>query len=952
MPTPFLLDTSAGSSAGTIQWRIGFAAFESPVGITTKTFRADVYYGTEVMGSFFSPENILYAASSIPRTHVGTIRVVLTNLGYNNLSVPSYPRKTYDSGRKAPSEIVSIGTIEAFDRMILQFEETLGPGAERGGTFFLPQFATNVATLYLETNGRTYQDSAYTTLRCGLFGTRAISDSFSFTDTKTRYGRQAFQDNVPFSEAIRFSRRQYPVESFPITDEIGITSSRHGTITDWLFKPSYLMYFDDDNDGTYATTNWHGRIESFGAIRRDIEHWSGDIQVGNFSPTLADERNELWGSLFGSDDARMKSVMLSAQINDRPLTYTPQFAGKLLSSEWTNGRVTFELKDNILNLPDRTFIFDYRNIGSTNKQKSWGIVKKVVGTDVMFDDYGDKKFVQVKKKGKTLLQAFGGGIIGGVVGFIGGGPIGGAIGFSNGFISNRPTSDRITRSYYEVSDFDAIPDELVSSGQKIKFYRGSVSGLAQNSNGPLADAVERVIKNGTMRWGIEGTIGFETTEGIYVGDYMYVRVPINLSGSPKEVMEALLTGSNIDTPYKLATTTTTNPTNGGVPTYSIQSYTDFASSWNDELQPIELMNVGKVLELENTTPFDEIKELCHDLQLSFYVDEENKFAIRSIRPRGLIADSSIATYTEGLNIRSSGFSFRKSTEKALKGVTLFYANVGETGLYDGYNKKLQMAFDSAITGVTEWLEIKSNWIRNDDDAKVIAWRTRLGREQGVDEINLPTSLYGVINSVTDVVRVTHRMGSITNGLFEILGYSKQFDKSNVDFKAVSVTRTYGYGNCRWSGTFGVVDSTSLSGISCNGRKANSGVGTFGSLVTTLWANGTLLAAQDAGLVGIAHFSDQLYGNNVRLLAFGSLVDAYTEIFAGYSLQGGALIISQRGLFNTIPRTRYPNDIIYDLGPYTITNNGKISNAYVSGTTYSFGTTIGIPSNIGTSFRFF
>src|SRR5882672_11584024 len=195
-------------------------------------------------------------------------------------------------------------------------------------TIYLPKIRGTFGTtmLWVSEHGETYYDSAYATVACGSVSHRTVTDTMTMTDSKHRNDRWAQDDYLAITEGFRYNPRRYPVEKMPITDNVQYTSVRHGTITDWQFKPSYVVLFDVDNNGTFGTTIWDRQVIDYSNIRKSIKHWSGDIEVGNWTPQLADPYNELYGSMYtGGLEARMRNVMLSALINDTPNIFIPQF---------------------------------------------------------------------------------------------------------------------------------------------------------------------------------------------------------------------------------------------------------------------------------------------------------------------------------------------------------------------------------------------------------------------------------------------------------------------------------------------------------------------------------------------------------------------------------------------------------------------------------------------------
>lgn len=782
------------------------------------------------------------------------------------------------------------------------------------------------------------------------------SDTVETSDNlPIQHSKFMFED-IPIREFFRQNPWKIPVEKIPITERIEYITLRHGTITDWNFMPNYKIMFQGTNEiGTFGTTNWDINLQSFGRISKSIKHWTGDFEVGEWNPTFADPDNELFGSLYATVlESRFKEMQLSAMISDSPLTYIPQFGGYLEETEWRDGKTTWLLRDKIKDIPNRTFVFDYENIGTIQKNgRQIGIVKKIVGTDVMFDDDGDVSYIHYKTGGGAKLSAAGV-LTTAAAGAIKGGWVGAAIGAGIGILKGLfGGSDEHEVGYWQLTDFNVIPDGVVKSGAKMKFFAGSISGIATNSYGPLFNIREFSVNSGTFRntiFGFNGTVAFDNTDGINVGDYIYVRKPMLFAGNPAEIIKALLCGSNIDFPYYAGTAKTSSGFFGNL---SPDIPNDFATNFDTELNSMSSFQLSKIISItDNTSPFDEVKQLVRELQISFYINESNDFAVKCIRPRQLISSGTETHYREGVNILD-GFQWKRSTQEALAGARIYYAYAGEANgaFLNSYNKFLEKKSANPIPGANLWATLESKWIKYDEDARAVLYRTLIAQEKGLDRITLPTTLYGIIHSITDAIQVTHRTGSLGTQLFELESYEKDFDTSRVTLTAVNLSRMFGYGNCLWTGTSIYVSNGTQSGWNTMGAINIPTI--IGSLIGTLNSFDLTFEPDDLAL----QTQSTLINLGPRLLAFGSLSNRYCELvaFEGYSQVEGLYALRyhlKRGLFNTIPRTYFNNESIYDFGPLQIGENGSYLQPSISSFgTFNFGTSHGIATNIGSVFKF-
>jgi len=920
-------------------------------------YRLDFFYDIAVgtfsgegtfLGSIFHGENIWYygGPSPLPASFYD-----LTT--YKRLKITSLGTTSFATG------FFETIKLEKYDSLYLRFHDS-SPVNNYEGTLFLPEIpfhtGTTIDLLFSVTPESYYNNSgALGDIAAGTLAKRTQSDSITLIDDGTNKHEKVFVDSIAVSEGFKYNPRQYPPEKIKVTDSMILTAKIHGTITDWNFAPHYQIMWDSTGvGGDYGTTDWDLRVIDFGVVRKSIKHWSGEYEAGNLELTLADESNDLYGSLYGSStsfEARNTPILLRCLIDNKFPIYVSQFGGVITRTRWNDGKLFLESQDKLKDLPYRTFVYDYENISSLAPNgEIYGRVLKVHGTEVMFNDYGSLHWIPRKKEGKDFLESLFSGITSGIFGRVGGGWIGAGIGFVSGFLSNLPSGDKIIGGFYKVEDFNVIPDDLIQSGAKIKFHSGSFSGTAKNTLSPLFEIPDYVIKSGTLRSGIFGTISFDLTDGIKVGDYIYARKPLAFSGDPNFIIKSILTGSNIDYPYgKGGFLETIGPF--GQIIYEVELPNDFSSDFDSELSGYELMKLGKILEPnDDTTPFNEIKQLAEEVQFSFFVDDENKFTVRSIKPKNLISPGNEATYTQNVNILD-GFEYSRSLDDAITGVKMFYNFQGELpgGPKDGYGKFLEIKSKNPIKGVTQWGTIESKWIHETDDAKVVAWRTLTHREKAVDKINLPTTLYGVINSIADIIRVTHKTGSITKRLFEVTEFDKDFTNSKVNLGCVDAERTFGKGNCDWIGTSIPTSTATMSGFSVNGLLA-------GSLPTVATINtGTLLAF--ATRFPLSSWSgDEFWNFNGRYIVIGTNNNQNTEIILIKNAQAeadGNWVILERGLFNTIPRTYFSPVYIKDLAPakYDLNTNELLPDSIGVGS-YRFGTTFNIHTNIGTAYKFF
>jgi len=804
---------------------------------------------------------------------------------------------------------------------------------------FLPEIAGTAGTtiLYVGTKGETYRDSGFATLACGYIGKRTISDSVVVSESKSRKGQIPFSDDVNIFETVRFSPRRYK-ETIQVSDYIDTRSIKVQTATSWLFRPDYRILIDMDDSGQFATTSWHERVQSFGNIDKAQKHWSGEYRVSEWNPVFADPYHELYGSFYGGTrDIRDRKIAVRAMVRSKPLVWTTQFVGRVKDTTWKDGRVTISTQDELRGLPDAEFVYDYQNIGTVIKGKSYGVVKAVVGTEVMFDDMGETRTIIRKKKSSQNFFNIAWNAVLGVYSAITANFAGVAFSAANIGFGLSGGGERVTNSYLEIEDDNLIPEDSVL-GATLKFFPGSFSGTADNRNSPLFPRKEYTPSGGTFAYGLYATLYFEDTSGINVGDFIYSKKPLFFAGNPREVIQAILCGSSITNKYSYPGTYDERSWFGRASRETARN--DFDSNWESEFSPLEQMHVQRVVD---SSPFEEIKKLTESCQFYFYVNQDNKFAVSVINGKDVIRTATnISTYSQSYGNILDGFEFSRGIDSAYGGIVYRYA-------YDhkknDFSRKIEL-YNKYSRFISKPKEIEAHWIFDDDDAYTMAHRALMRFGTGVDTVKIPTSLAGVVNNLGELIRVQHRFGSLDYKTFEIVGQAKNLD-SGVDFDAESVEYANAQGIAEWGSGFGTYSSISRNSYSCLGRTTDA-VATVGSVLTSYSPFATTI---------VVGGSKRQYEG--RYVCFGSNAYGGVEICAVSSVTYlGALssLTVTRSLFNTISRPIVANDTLYDLGPvsqkpnYTGFSKDALQPNTISG--IRFATTQGINTAVGTSFRFF
>lgn len=801
-------------------------------------------------------------------------------------------------------------------------------------------------------NGCTYYDSSFATRAAGGYTIRDYSDSIIFAATLVKNSNRIFADSFNIDETWFTERRRiYPANNIGFSDFVSYYSpNRQASFSGWHFTPSYKIFFDEIGDGTWATTNWNLRCKSYNSLSKSIRHWTGEFEVGKLKLDLINENNEIWGSLYGSSiaaECRGKQIMVRSILSYGFDEWQTQYTAEITETQSSEGIIALILQDRLYDLPSKKFIFDYQCYGSkSNIGEEWGVVTKVYGTQVMFNDKGGLTWIPIIQKGKSIWTTLLNTAIGFGLGMLKGVWVGAGVGVLGG-LTSLPSGDRLVGGYYKVRDEDAVPEDLITNGGKLKFYYGSISGIATNLDHPLVKVKECSVLDGTFRFGLYATVSLDTVEGIQVGQYVYARRALQYQGNPNEILKALLCGSNINYPYSEGSLYE-QVTHWGI-VYGT-AYSDFNSEWKSELSAYDLFDLNRTLiPSDDITPFSLIKEICEELQISFFIDEDNRFSVRTVKPRFIISSGNEATYAEGSQILS-GFNFIRNSDDAISGIKIYYNFLGQgLGAYkDGYAGIYELPSSNHLSRINSWKEIECKWIYQDSDAQVIAYRALMNGERGIDRVDVPLTIVGIGNSLTDPIRITHRTGSLTNALFEIESYTKRFSDDSVDFQAISFKSGIGYGNGTWVGTTIPTAINSVSGFSINGLPSN-GSSAIGSLLTAL------LTADDKMYPNNPYTTNYRgqylclgtgYGDNTEIIVFNEHYRGKKE------LDVPSYIPIFRGLFNTIPRKWGTATQITSIGAVATNIYGEYLPTFISSGSYIFATSYNIHGNLGTSFRVF
>lgn len=342
----------------------------------------------------------------------------------------------------------------------------------------------------------------------------------------------------------------------------------------------------------------------------------------------------------------------------------------------------------------------------------------------------------------------------------------------------------------KISNSVITPDSGTSTGRVIREY-------------PIYTVKSGTIINGT------GTIQISPELHDYnQTTFLYNRDTLSFSGVPSDIIYEMLCNSgdslgraNIWTPYQ--TTEYLCKGTGGI---------------------LQLNMEGTITDDKKGAVTRAIFDLCKVTMADFYVsvnstpgsDPPGTFTYDVWSPRKFWEES-FATYTEGSYILD-GFKFSESVDDVWSGVSISYAYDDALGTYTGNVKR---TVDIDYNSLDKIKEFETTWCNNSSEAQVLCDRWAAYYKYSSPEIEIPLTpdAYGIAQR--DGLLITHRAGSVTDRMFEVRSYSKNFQSDKVqvtarDMEIFSNQRGYAW----WGKADGGGDGDSLldqvSATSCSG----------------------------------------------------------------------------------------------------------------------------------------
>lgn len=655
-------------------------------------------------------------------------------------------------------------------------------------------------------------------------------------------------------------------------------------------------------------TDWHLRCISLPTISKRTEVWSGDIQTSQIEFDLADTDGGASATLYpGSASPMGKPVAFYMKVSENPTYWSAVFSGNIVRSSRSKGLITLTVEDTARNLRNSQFVTDYQCIATKIDGILYGTIKDIIGTNVYIDDKYDQTYITVTHGQDTdwfanVIAGMGFPVVIGAAA----GPGGIAAGLLSGALGllGQPSVGKYEERYIKITDYNVIPDGVIAGGQNFKFYSGSVNSKANGTSGALYYLPSVKSKGGHFENGVFGTIELDDIlHDARKGDYIYVEQPITYWGSPDDIIMNMLTGSNVTVRY---------------------SYPDdFSEDWVAQTSALKHIECSaNVDNFELGGVMEAISKLAEEFGFSFYVDESNKFAVRSVRDISSISSEVVGTMSESYNVIGDGLTLVEDLADTYTDLEIKYRDTFGGKIYE-QTVVATMGGATYYGGLKRVKTIQSAWIHDSLTGQYIAKRMARRYATRTFTTEGDISLYSGPFKLGEIVRA-NGWAVGTNQLYEIISYSKDFNRSRTHVVAENADSIYSGRSYFYLGVgSGNVSATSRSGFGTILAAPISSADEYGVLTildfTVPWPLGFTESEINVSI------SDG-YKNNMA-----SLVGEYIRIGAGtrdeimkvISVENLGLATTgfyrfnvkvERGAFDTVVNTYWFDNTIYRVSP--------------------------------------
>lgn len=525
--------------------------------------------------------------------------------------------------------------------------------------------------------------------------------------------------------------------------------------------------------------DWDNRVTRWPNVKRSVSNGKqAFVGVGkNF--TMADSGSQdLWGSFYGVNGTNplWSQIQFDSKLAGPSGTFSfptgtddakfgvfkfgeARFGDLLFSGAITKGRtleltttgdeISFELYDDMEDLSNARFIWDYVNLKSSIGSNVYGTVKQIINaTTFIVEESSDRELRNI---------------------------------INNLDIGTERT---FTREWERLGNLGQIGTDAILPGDKIKFSSSDIGNADAGS--ALYGNTAYVISSGSfyVRSGV-GTFGtIEVSRNlinINEGDFIYKRSPLVFEGNPAEIIYEMLTCNN---------------STFGLSAGSINQ--DYYSVAKTSTTP---MNFRKVITNEGSgAVLSEIKEISETLDGEFFFDRSGKWCWIPYRPAIRSIDVVVDFY-DGLQNGTDNIigdvAFTRKLTNVYSSVTVNFAydnlETDERLQFRGISEATNSKVPETYNGYQSNKDINSYWIQDQNEADIVAQHFLDNHATAYANIDFTTSLYGLESDLYKLVNVTHRSGSMTNMKFRVMDIDMSLNDDRIGLELVEVREQTGYG---------------------------------------------------------------------------------------------------------------------------------------------------------------
>lgn len=294
---------------------------------------------------------------------------------------------------------------------------------------------------------------------------------------------------------------------------------------------------------------------------------------------------------------------------------------------------------------------------------------------------------------------------------------------------------------------------------------------------------------------------FRTT-GTTTGSVLHFIAPMRLTGTPKQIFEYLTTGAMV-TPYFTSSDldSTTLNASGTITAYS---------------------TYDKTIDFDDKKVVDSIKDIVESTQALFSVNTSNKFEFLTYGPKNLreiIPDAGTDSIVSS--------EFENLEEDYFNRFIVKYK-------YDAIGNKFN---DQTETKTSQWNKsgdrlktLECKWIKNPNEAVILANRLAVRYEHTIPHINFTTNLNKLGLQIGTLLRITDPNSSLSGKVVQVVGYNKNWSERTIEFQALDAESLYQRKGFAFWGTTGTLPGDTVT---------NSSVSGWGTGGTVNNINGTL-----------------------------------------------------------------------------------------------------------------